>query len=177
MGVAEGAVQESICGQSLLLLFSTYLPTTTVYTFAHAHLPADGADAGLEVVECAAVLSLMAVATVVGRFGMAAVKITSSRGVRFLCALMLVCLSAALLLLAFVREAAAFYVAAVFLGAGLGIIVLAMPLLIGLYFPSQLQGRVYGILDGVSWGVGSALGPLLGGVVYDLVGSYQHMFL
>jgi MFS family permease len=66
---------------------------------------------------------------------------------------------------------------AVVFGFGYGCLGPLLPIIAADRFGRQAMGAVYGLLVFFVVGVGGALGPLLGGLVYDLTGSYRWAWL
>ena len=48
--------------------------------------------------------------------------------------------------------------------------------LIGDVFGLGRIGAIFGILD-IGWGIGAALGPAMGGLIFDISGNYSAAFL
>jgi MFS family permease len=62
---------------------------------------------------------------------------------------------------------------AVVFGFGYGCLGPLLPIIAADRFGRQTMGAVFGLLIFFVVGVGGALGPFLGGLVYDLTGSYR----
>jgi MFS family permease len=65
------------------------------------------------------------------------------------------------------------YVFALFYGFGYGSLAPVTPYLISDRFGRQVLGVTYGLLTFFSTGIGGALGPILGGFIFDKTGSYR----
>lgn len=68
------------------------------------------------------------------------------------------------------------YIAALVYGFGYGSLAPMLPLLIADRFGRQVMGSVYGLLT-FFIGTGGAVGPVLGGIIYDQFGSYHYLWL
>jgi MFS family permease len=68
------------------------------------------------------------------------------------------------------------YVAALIYGFGYGSLAPMLPLLIADRFGRQVMGSIYGLLT-FFVGTGGAIGPVLGGLIYDHFGSYHYLWL
>lgn len=80
------------------------------------------------------------------------------------------------LLLLNVEEEGRLYLAALVYGFGYGSLAPMLPLLIADRFGRHVMGSVYGLLT-FFIGTGGALGPLLGGLIYDQFGSYHYLWM
>jgi MFS family permease len=78
-----------------------------------------------------------------------------------------------LLLLWFVQSWTATLSTAVLLGMGIGAMVQLIPALVGWCFGLRAFGEIYAMLM-AAFGLGTVLGPLLGGWLHDVAGSYRH---
>ena len=68
------------------------------------------------------------------------------------------------------------YMAALVYGFGYGSLAPMLPLLIADRFGRHVMGSIYGLLT-FFVGTGGAIGPVLGGVIYDKFGSYHYLWL
>lgn len=69
------------------------------------------------------------------------------------------------------------FVYAVFFGFGYGSLAPMMPILLADRFGRYVLGAAYGWLTFFSVGFGGGVGPILGGVIYDIFGSYSNAWL
>lgn len=114
---------------------------------------------------CAALSSFFGVGFLGGRFGgLKAIFIFSSAQAVFLAAF------------AFVDSLTAIYLTAVLFGLGYGGILPCYPVIIREYLPPAQVGRRTGVVI-LFAGSGMALGSWLGGMMFDLTGSYNAAFL
>jgi len=68
------------------------------------------------------------------------------------------------------------YIAALVYGFGYGSLAPMLPLIIANRFGRQFMGSIYGLLT-FFIGTGGAVGPVLGGFIYDHFGSYHYLWL
>jgi MFS family permease len=75
-----------------------------------------------------------------------------------------------------VRTVSQLYVCALIYGFGYGSLAPILPLLVANRFGRHVVGSIYGLLT-FFIGVGGAIGPVLGGFIYDHFGSYRYLWL
>ncbi len=75
-----------------------------------------------------------------------------------------------------VQSAFDLYTAALVFGFGYGSLAPMIPLLIASRFGRNVLGSIYGLLT-FFIGMGGAIGPILGGVIYDKFGSYHYLWV
>ena len=80
------------------------------------------------------------------------------------------------ILLLNVRTVSQLYICALIYGFGYGSLAPILPLLVANRFGRHVVGSIYGLLT-FFIGVGGAIGPVLGGVIYDHFGSYRYLWL
>lgn len=68
------------------------------------------------------------------------------------------------------------YIAALIYGFGYGSLAPILPLMVADRFGRHVVGSIYGLLT-FFIGVGGAIGPVLGGIIYDHFGSYRYLWL
>jgi MFS family permease len=68
------------------------------------------------------------------------------------------------------------YACALIYGFGYGSLAPILPLLVANRFGRHVVGSIYGLLT-FFIGAGGAIGPVLGGVIYDYFGSYHYLWL
>jgi MFS family permease len=129
-------------------------------------------DNGIEKIAAAASLGAIGFAGLAGQFffgwvsdRIADPKYSAALGYGFM--------AAGMVLLLQTRTVEMLLVYAVVFGFGYGCLGPLLPIIAADRFGRQNMGAVYGLLVFFVVGVGGALGPLLGGLVYDLTGSYR----
>jgi MFS family permease len=80
------------------------------------------------------------------------------------------------ILLLHVHTVSQLYICALIYGFGYGSLAPILPLLVANRFGRHVVGSIYGLLT-FFIGVGGAIGPVLGGVIYDHFGSYRYLWL
>ena len=131
-------------------------------------------DLGFSAGEAAAVLSLFGGSTIAGRVLMG---ITSDRIGRKLASIICMLLKAgAMLWVIWAQDLWVFYLVASVCGFAFGGFSISMGALIGDTFGLSKIGAIFGTVE-VAFGVGAAIGPAVGGLVYDATGNYSLAFL
>ena len=155
----------------VVLIFFLYALTMFLIL---THLVPHITDIGYSSVEAASVLSLAGAATLAGRLllGFASDRLGRKTAAVF-CTLVLM---GGLLWLMWSRELWMFYVFALLFGLAWGGIGPSMAAIIGDTFGLGQMGAILGVLD-AGFNIGAAVGPLVGGFVFDVRQSYFLAFL
>jgi MFS family permease len=142
--------------------------------FVLAHIVPHAADMGFSAVESATVLSLVGMGMVVGRLftGLVTEKV-GARSIAIFCSLLQI---AALLLVIRARNLPLLYVLALIYGFAQGGFSVSTTMLAGYTFGLSHIGKIFGLLE-VGFSAGAALGPLVGGLIFDAGGKYAAAFL
>jgi MFS family permease len=82
----------------------------------------------------------------------------------------------AMIWLLWAKEPWSFYAFAIMLGISWGCLLNFVTLLVGDIFGMRKLGAIMGSIA-AAWIAGSAVGPLVGGYIYDLTGSYSGAFI
>jgi len=144
-----------------LFAFSLFLVLT--------HLVPHATDIGFSAAEAATVLSLAGGAAIVGRLLLGAASDRIGRKTApIICALLHV---GAMVWLLWARELWMLYLFALAYGFSWGGMGPTMAALIGDTFGLGRLGATLGVLD-AGFGTGAAIGPVIGGFVFDVTGSY-----
>jgi len=152
----------------IFFLYATYIFIILTHLVPHV------TDLGFAAVEAATVLSVAGGATLAGRvlFGMASDRLGKKK-TAILCTLLHII---ALLWLLWSQEMWMFYLFALVFGLAWGGTGPTMAAIIGDTFGLGQLGAILGLLD-VGFNTGAAVGPVLGGVIFDLKQSYFLSFL
>jgi MFS family permease len=158
-------------------LFLAYLFTPLAVFPVVTHQVAFAVDQGWPRQFVAGIFGLTGFMSVVGRivFGFAADRIgrAQSASLSYACTALG---TLALLSLERWHHGASLYVYALLFGAGFGARGPIITAMASELFPGRQFGRIYGALS-LGNGIGGALGPWLGGVIFDVTGSYRVAFL
>jgi MFS family permease len=158
-------------------LFLAYLFTPLAVFPVVTHQVAFAVDQGFPRLFVAGIFGLTGFMSVVGRivFGVAADRIgrAQSASLSYACTALG---TLALLTLERWQHTASLYVYALLFGAGFGARGPIITAMASELFPGRQFGRIYGALS-LGNGIGGAVGPWLGGAIYDVTGSYRVAFL
>ena len=181
MGEEEGGMRLS--GLSLPQVFRTrsfwlaifiWLLNASSVFLVMTHLVRHARDISLSPMEAATVLSLLGGAAIVG--GML-VGIASDRIGRKVAAISCALLQAgAMVWLIWAQDLWMLYLFALVYGFAFSGMSLAMAALIGDTFGLGRIGAILGLLE-IGWGIGAAIGSVMGGLIFDARGSYSLAFL
>ncbi len=151
----------SIISIFLLFSFSLFLVLT--------HLVPHTTDIGYSAVEAATILSLSGGATIVGKmlFGIASDRLGRKLAL-VICSLLQF---GAMVWLLWAQDLWMLYLFAIFFGLAWGGMGPAMAALIGDTFGLGKLGVILGVLD-VGFNTGAAIGPVIGGLIFDVSHSY-----
>jgi MFS family permease len=165
-------------GLSLRQLFSTgifwlfifiFLFTATSRFIILTHLVPHVTDIGFSAAQAAAVFSLLGVTAVVGRVFMGTISDKIGRKLTFIiCSLVE---TGAMVWLIWARDLWMLYLFVVVGGFAFGGSTPAMIALVGDTFGLSNIGKILGVLE-LGFGVGAAIGPALGGLIFDIRNSY-----
>jgi MFS family permease len=138
------------------------------------HQVAYALDNGIEKVAAASSLGAIGLAGFCGQFffGWLSDRI---RDAKYAASLGLFIMAVGMLLLLEATTAKRLFLFAVIFGFGYGSLAPMMPILAADRFGRHVMGSVYGLLTFLI-GMGGAVGPILGGLIYDAIGSYAHVW-
>lgn len=156
-----------------LILFIWSFSAFSIFLI-QTHIVPHTTDLGFSSVEAATILSLIGFAVMSGRviIGIASDKM-GRKNAAFIFSLLQV---VAVLQLLWASDLWMFYLFALIYGFAQGSQGAALTALIGDIFGLSNIGRLMGVL-GVGWAVGAAVGPVIGGLIFDVSGSYYGAFL
>lgn len=138
------------------------------------HIVPHATDVGISAIEAAGVLSLIGGMNILGRLIMGW---ASDRIGRKTSAIICVLIDAgALIWLIWSKDLWMFYLFAAAFGLGYGGLTPSLFPLLGDIFGLRNLGVIMGVLD-IGWAIGSAIGPALGGLVFDVTKSYFLAFV
>jgi MFS family permease len=138
------------------------------------HIVPHTTDMGFSAMEAATVISILGIAILIGRVVLGAISDRIGRKVTAIICLLLQ--GGAITCLLWVQDLWMLKLFALVYGFTLGGLAPAMAALIGDTFGLDRIGAILGLLE-ISWGIGAAIGPALGGFIFDVNGSYFIAFL
>jgi len=153
---------------TMIILWSTCLQMIMIHIYPHA------TDLGIPGAVAVNFLVVIGLSSIIGRLAMGAVS--DRIGGRLTLAISLVMLALAMFWLLRVTDVWMFYLFAAVFGFAYGGCVPQLPIIAGELFRLQSIGAIVGVqMLGVA--IGGAIGPLLGGYVFDVTGTYYIAFL
>ncbi len=139
-----------------------------------AHIVPHATDIGIPAVEAAFVLSLIGGTSIAGRVLMGRVSDNIGRKqTSIICALLM---AGAMVWLIPSQDLWMLYLFALVFGFSFGGLTPPLTALIGDTFGLRNIGMILGMLE-IGWGIGSAIGPAIGGIVFDISKNYSMAFL
>ncbi|MFC1964896.1 MFS transporter [Chloroflexota bacterium] len=160
--------------RSFWLFLSLWLFFATNTFLVLTHLVPHITDIGFSAGEAAAVLSLMGIVTIAGRvvMGIVADRIGRKNG----CIICLFCQFGAMIWLVWAQDLWGLYVFAVVYGFAYAGMSTVMAAIVSDTFGLSRIGAIFGVLE-LGFGAGAALGPAIGGFIFDVTNSYDIAFL
>jgi len=154
------------------LLLIWVLSSVTVHMI-FTHTVPHAIDLGISSVDAAAILSVVGIANIAARVIMGSISDLIGRKVLAIaCALLQV---GTLIWLIWIRELWMFYVFAAAFGLSWGGLSTQITVLIGDIFGMRTIGTTLGVMS-AGWTFGAAIGPAVGGIAFDMTGSYNAAF-
>lgn len=137
------------------------------------HATPHAVDLGISSIEAALIISLIGIGSIIGRLidGRLSDRV-GRKPPAITGAILMFC---SLIALMFIQNLWLFYVFAVVFGYGWGGLGSQITLLIGDIFGVRRLGLIMGMIT-LGWNFGAAIGPALGGMIYDATGSYSIAF-
>jgi len=171
---ADLSLLQTFRTRSFWLVIFIWLVLASNLSFVLTHLVPHATDIGFSTTEAATVLSLIGGTTIAGRVLIGAV---SDRIGRKLTAITCILLGGGTMIwLVWSQELWMLYLFALVFGFAYGGMLPGISALIGDSFGLRNIGAIFGVLD-IGWGAGAALGPLIGGLIFDVTNSYLIAFL
>ena len=153
-----------------VLASSLFVAVATLQSSA-VHLVPLLTDRGFALTRAASVVSFLATGAFFGMVGSGC--LVDRLAARVVAIGFFVSAGVSLVLLWLVQSWAATLATAVLLGLGIGAMVQLIPALVGWCFGLRAFGEIYGMIM-TAFGLGTVMGPLLGGWLHDMTGSYRH---
>jgi len=160
--------------QSFWAIFLIWLVMALSSIFIMTHIIPHALDIGFSPVESAGILSVGGIAMIAGRFlaGIISDRV-SAKGIAIVSSFVQF---AAILWLVWARELWMLYLFGLVHGLTIGSFGTAITVLIGRTFDLNDIGKILGILE-IGIFIGGAMGPYLGGLIFDTTGSYSLAFV
>lgn len=168
------SLRQALGTRSFWLLAATWFLWSTCLHFVLTHIVPHAIDLGVSAGEASLVLGLIGLISVPSRLitGWVSDR-TGRKASAVICALLQ---AGAMLWLIWAQELWMLYVFAVIFGVGYGGFDPTTVALVGDTFGLRNLGMVMGVLV-LGWGMGAAIGPAAGGLIYDVSQSYFVAFL
>jgi len=164
---------KAVVTRSFWLIMFAYLAHAFCMFLVLTHVVPDAIDVGLSSQPGATVLSLYGFTTIGGRLIFGG---TSDRlGKKFTTLISMFLQLSGALCLVWAKDLWFFYLAACIFGLGYGGISPTMAALVGDSFGVRYMGAILGVLN-AGFGAGAALGPFVGGYIFDITASYFWAF-
>jgi MFS family permease len=138
------------------------------------HIVPHVTDIGITATEGAMIISIMGAARVCGMIGLGIVADRAGR--KKVAVVSTLLMTGVMVWLVWIQELWMFYVFAVLYGLGNGGLFSGVTSLLGDTFGLDRLGAILGLLE-IGWGVGAGIGPLIGGLIYDISSSYSLAFI
>jgi MFS transporter, OFA family, oxalate/formate antiporter len=153
----------------LLVICNTFAVMTVMMTFVHQ--VAYAINSGIDKIEAAAAIGFIGIMGSCGKFffGWLCDRVQDAK---YSAALGFLLMAIGMFLLYRTTNIVMLYGFALFYGFGYGSLAPVTPYLISDRFGGQILGAIYGLLAFFATGIGGALGPILGGLIFDKTGSY-----
>jgi len=171
---ASFSLLEAFRTTSFWFLGIAWLSIAFCFYLVSTHIVPRATDVGISAADAAVVLALTGGSGILGRLIMGFLSDRIGRkAIAIICALLQ---AAAMAWLAWSQELWMFYLFAVVFGFGFGGIDAIITALIGDIFGMHSIGAIMGVLA-IGWGIGAAVGPIVGGLIFDITKSYFMAFL
>ncbi|MFC2068369.1 MFS transporter [Chloroflexota bacterium] len=151
------------------ILFLVFMLTAICYQMVVTHIVVAAIDEGLTLEIAAIILTVMGATNTLGRLLLGA--LATKFGNKIILLISLAIQAIALFFLAGASDLTTFYIISVFYGLAYGGTIPIIPTLTGSFFGTRSVGSIWGTIN-IGYPAGAAIGPLLGGYIFDITGSY-----
>jgi len=172
--LADLSLPQTVRTRSFWLIIFIWLLLASNLLLVLTHLVPHATDIGFSPAEAATFLSLIGGTTIVGRIVIGAVSDKVGRKLTTIICILLK--AGAMVWLVWAEDLWMFYLFALVFGFAYGGMLPGISALIGDTFGLRNIGAIFGLLD-IGWGVGAAIGPLIGGRIFDVTNDYSIAFL
>ena len=163
-------LKEAVTTKAFWFLFLMYAFLILVLQMVMVHLKALAVDIGITPVMAATFVGLVGGVSILGRIVMGGSSDKFGRKACFFVCFLLV--GIAMLWLMEAQQVWQFYIFSAVFGFGYGGCIPLFPAITADWFGTRSHGKIFGTLS-LAAGIGGAIGPLLGGHIFDLTGSYD----
>lgn len=169
------SIAEAVKSSQFWFLFAIWLFHGTAIYLITTHIVPHATDVGISAIAAAAILSVFSGSNMLG--GLAVGALSDSIGRKTMAIICALIGAGALFWLMWMTDNVwMFYIFAALFGIPFGGISTMVNALAGDIFGMCSLGRIMGCL-GIAWFAGAAIGPLMGGTIYDTYHSYFFAFL
>jgi len=170
----EMTVAQALRTPQFIAIALTYFACCATHSGPIFHMVTNVIDHGISAMAATTVLSVAGLASLGGKIvcGIIADRVGAKRTLVAGLAIQAVAVS----LYVFTRELPSFYAVAVMFGFAYGGVMPLYAILVREYFGPRIMGTIFGAVGSVST-LGMALGPWIGGRLYDTSGSYFWLFI
>lgn len=173
VNVVSDAPSAHILGDNRFwILVICFTGAVMVQMMVFVHQVPYAVDNGIDRIAAASSLGAIGVASIFGRFffGWFSDHIRDPKYSALVGYLVMAC---GMMVLLNVRTVGMLYVYALTLGFGYGSLAPMMPILVSDRFGRSMLGSAYGLMNFFTVSIAGTIGPVLGGVIYDISGSYR----
>jgi MFS transporter, OFA family, oxalate/formate antiporter len=167
------SLQQAISSKQFWIIGITFLGCNICVQTIMAHIIAYASDTGISANVAATILSVIGIVSIVSKVGMGHV-FDRIRGKRILITVGTL-LFISFIILQLCNELWCLYIFAIVFAMGYGGFAMALAPIIAEYFGLRALGTIFGIAC-LAGGIGSAIGPYITGLIFDMTGSYNLAF-
>jgi len=174
LSTSDFTLKQTLKTRAFWLIFILYILIIFVVQMVMVHLKAHAIATGIAPMVAATILGIVGGASIPGRIVIGSISDRIGRKTSFLISCIL--LAVMMLWLMQATDVWQFYLFSVIFGFSYGGITPLVPATVADWFGMKNNGTILGATM-LAPGIGGAIGPLLGGYVYDKMGTYDIAFL
>lgn len=168
------SLKKAVCTRQFWTVLAMFLSFGFCFNALLIHIAPYATDLGISAATAAGIVAATGGASIIGRLALGGIGDRIGNKKAFVIGLILFLLASLWLLLA--RDAWALYLFAVLFGLAWGDLAAQQSPLVAMLFGLTSHGLIFGVLD-LGFTIGSAIGPLVAGYIFDVSNSYQTAFL
>lgn len=168
------SLKSAVCTKQFWTVFVMFLSFGFCFNALLIHIAPYATDLGMSANTAAGIVATTGGASIIGRLVLGNTGDRIGNKKTYIIGLILLLLASLWLLLA--RDAWALYLFAVLFGLAWGDLAAQQSPLVAMLFGLTSHGLIFGVLD-LGFTIGSAIGPLITGYIFDVSNSYQTAFL